>query len=260
MLLKDKIGLICNVANHRSAAWAIAKAADAAGAKLAIGYLGDRERVELEKVVGELSQTPLIVRCDAGSDESLAALGEKLHEEFGRVDFLCHAIAYAKGEDLSGRFVDTSREGFKLAHDISAYSLAAMARMVMPLMPEGGSISSLSYIGAVRAMPNYNVMGVAKASLEATTRYLAADLGPQNIRVNAISAGPMRTLAAAGIADFKKMHRAVAAVAPLRRNTTQEEVADVAVFLASDMSRGMTGDVLYVDNGFHIAAGLPEDE
>lgn len=260
MLLKDKVGLICNVANHRSAAWAIVKAADAAGARLAVGYLGERELKELEKLVGELSQPPLLVHCDVGSDESLAALGETLSTEFGKVDFLSHAIAYAQREDLSGRFVDTSRAGFSLALDISAYSLAAMARMLVPLMPDGGSISTLSYIGAVRAMPNYNVMGVAKAALEATTRYLAADLGPQQIRVNAISAGPMRTLAAAAIGEFKQMHRAVAAVAPLRRNTTQEEVADVAVFLASDMSRGMTGDVLYVDNGFHIAAGLPEDE
>ncbi len=258
MLLKDKIGLICNVANHRSAAWAIAKAADAAGAKLAIGYLGERELREVEKLVGELSQPPLIVHCDVASDDCLAALGETLQSQCGRVDFLCHAIAYAAREDLTGRFVDTSRAGFALAHDVSAYSLAALARVVEPLMPEGGSISCLSYIGAVRAMANYNVMGVAKASLEATTRYLAADLGPQQIRVNAISAGPMRTLAAAAIGDFKRMHSAFADVVPLRRNTSQEEVADVAVFLASDMSRGMTGDVLYVDNGFHITGGHAE--
>ena len=259
MLLKDKVGLICNVANHRSAAWAIAKACDAAGARVAIGYLGDRELREVEKLVEELTNEPMIVQCDVADDDCLAKLGETMKDAFGRVDFLCHAIAYAAREDLHGRFVDTSRKGFALALDVSAYSLAALARVVEPLMPEGGSISCLSYIGAVRAMPNYNVMGVAKASLEATTRYLAADLGPQQIRVNAISAGPMRTLAAAAIGDFKSMHRAFADVAPLRRNTTQEEVADVAVFLASDMSRGMTGDVLYVDNGFHIAGGGSEE-
>lgn len=253
-MLSGKFGLICNVANHRSAAWAIAQACDAAGARLAIGYLGEREKGNVEKLVTELKTPPLLLHCDVGSDESIAAVGETLQAEFGRLDFLVHALAFAKMEDLRGRFADTSRDGFLLAHDISAYSLAALSRMAEPLMTEGGSVITLSYIGAVRAVPNYNVMGVAKASLEATVRYLAAELGPQQIRVNAISAGPMKTLAAAAIGDFKSMYGVYADKVPLRRNTTQEEVADTTLFLASHLSRGITGDVLYVDNGFHILA------
>jgi enoyl-[acyl-carrier protein] reductase I len=251
-MLSGKCGLICNVANHRSAAWAIAQACDQAGARLAIGYLGERERGSVEKLVAELSQPPLLVACDVTKDSDLAALAARVQAEFGRLDFLVHALAFAKMEDLKGRFVDTSRDGFLLAHDVSAYSLAALARTVEPLMTEGGSVVTLSYIGAVRAVPNYNVMGVAKASLEATVRYLAADLGPQGIRVNAISAGPMRTLAAAAIGDFKSMYSAYAEKVPLRRNTTQEEVADATLFLVSHLGRGVTGDVLYVDNGYHM--------
>lgn len=251
-MLEGKLGLICNVANHRSAAWAIAKACDSHGARIAIGYLGERERGQLDKLVGELSRPPLLVPCDVTDDAQLDALRETIATEFGRLDFLCHAIAFAKMEDLRGRFIDTSRDGFLLAHDVSAYSLAALARTAEPLMTEGGSISTLTYLGSVRAVRNYNVMGVAKASLEAVVRYLASELGPAGIRVNAISAGPMRTLAAAAIGDFKEMYPAVAERSPLRRNTTQEEVADVAVFLASDLSRGITGDVIYVDSGFHI--------
>ncbi len=255
-MLTGKTGLICNVANHRSAAWAMAKACDAAGARVAIGYLGEREQKALEKLVAELSNDPVMVPCDVTDDEGLAAARERLSAEFGRLDFLGHAIAYAKIEDLRGRFVDTSRDGFLLAHDVSAYSLALLARTVEPLMTEGGSVVTLSYLGAVRAVPNYNVMGVAKASLEATVRYLARDLGPQQIRVNAISAGPMRTLAAAAIGDFKDMYSKYAEVVPLRKNTTQEEVADVAAFLFSDLARGVTGDVIYVDNGYHILGGV----
>lgn len=255
-MLTDKLGLICNVANHRSAAWAIAKACDRAGARLAIGYLAEREKTEVDKLIGQLEQEPLVVHCDVTDDDSLAKLKETLTGEFGRLDFLVHAIAFAKMEDLRGRFLDTSRDGFLLAQDVSAYSLAALARTTETLMADaGGAIITLSYLGAVRAVPNYNVMGVAKASLESTVRYLAADLGPQQIRVNAISAGPMRTLAAAAIGDFKQMYNQYAEVVPLRRNTTQEEVADATVFLASDYSRGITGDVLYVDNGYHILGG-----
>lgn len=251
-LLEGKYGLICNVANHRSAAWAIAKACDAHGATLAIGYLGDREKGQLEKLLPELSRTPLLYNCDVTNDEQLAGIAESLKSEFGRLDFLAHSLAFAKMDDLKGRFVDTSRDGFLLAHDVSAYSLAALCRTVEPLMVEGGSVITLSYIGAVRAVPNYNVMGVAKASLEATVRYLASDLGPQSIRVNAVSAGPMRTLAAAAIGDFGAMFRAYAEKVPLRRNTTQDEVADTTVFLASNMARGITGEVIYVDNGYHM--------
>jgi enoyl-[acyl-carrier protein] reductase I len=258
-MLAGKFGLIGNVANQRSAAWAIAQACDRFGATIALGYRGERELAQLQKLIGELSRPPLLVPCDVTSDEQLAALRDTLAAEFGRVDFLVHAIAFANAEDLNGRFVDTSRDGFLLAHDVSAYSLAALARAVEPLMPAGGSIVTLSFIGAVRAMPNYNVMGVAKASLEATVRYLATDLGPQGIRVNAISAGPMRTLAAAGVSHFKAMFARSAEVAPLRRNTTQEEVADATVFLLSDMGRGITGDVLYVDNGFHVVGAAMRD-
>ncbi|MBI5834010.1 MAG: enoyl-ACP reductase [Armatimonadetes bacterium] len=251
-LLEGKYGLICNVANHRSAAWAIAQACDKHGATLAIGYLGEREKGQLDKLVPELSRPPLLFNCDVTNDEQLAGIAESLQAEFGRLDFLAHSLAFAKMDDLKGRFVDTSRDGFTLAHDVSAYSLAALSRTMEPLMSAGGSVITLSYIGAVRAVPNYNVMGVAKASLEATVRYLANDLGPQGIRVNAVSAGPMRTLAAAAIGDFGAMFRAYAEKVPLRRNTTQAEVADTTVFLASDMARGITGEVIYVDGGYHM--------
>ncbi len=254
MLLEGKSGLICNVANQRSAAWAICKAADQAGARLAVGYLAERELEHLERLLEELTHRPLVVQCDVRDDDSLRRLQETLQRELGQLDFAVHSLAFAKTEDLHKRFVDTSRDGFLLAQEVSAFSLAALAQVVEPLMPTGGSILALSYIGAVRAVPHYNAMGVAKASLEACVRYLASELGPQGIRVNAISAGPMRTLAAAAIGDFRAMYNRHAEIAPLRRNTTQEEVADVAVFLASDMSRGMTGDVVYVDNGYHIIA------
>ncbi len=251
-MLSGKCGLICNVANQRSAAWAAAKACDAAGADIAIGYLGERELEQLQKLVGELSKPPLLLPCDVTDEASLEGVRAQVGERFGRVDFLIHSLAFAKTEDLKGRFVDTSRDGFLLAQNVSAYSLVALARTVEPLFVEGSSIITLTYIGAVRAVPNYNSMGVAKASLEANVRYLAADLGPQGVRVNAISAGPMRTLAAAAIGDFKRMYSHHAEVSPLRHNTTQDEVADVAVFLASPLSRGMTGDVIYVDSGYHI--------
>lgn len=251
-MLEGKFGLVCNVANQRSAAWAIVKAADAAGARLAVGYLGERELEQLQKLIAELRQPPLLVPCDVTSDEQLAQLQATLQSEFGRLDFVVHSLAFAKREDLTGRFLDTSRDGFLLAHNISAYSLPALARIAEPLMTGGGAIVALTYIGAVRATPNYNVMGVAKAALEACVRYLASELGPQQIRVNAVSAGPMRTLAAAAIGGFKDMYSHHAEISPLRRNTTQEEVADATVFLVSDMSRGITGEVLYVDSGYHI--------
>ncbi|NUP99792.1 MAG: enoyl-ACP reductase [Armatimonadetes bacterium] len=255
-MLDGKVGLICNVANQRSSAWAIAQACQRAGATIAVGYRGERELEQLQKLLPELAEEPLVLPVDVTSDEQLAALPTALGEAFGRVDFLVHALAFAKMEDLRGRFVDTSRDGFAVAHDVSAYSLTALSRAVEPLMTAGGSVITLSYLGAVRAMPNYNVMGVAKASLEASVRYLAADLGPQGIRVNAISAGPMRTLAAAAIGDFKGMQSRHAEVSPLRHGTTQEEVAEVTVFLASEASRGMTGNVLYVDSGYHILGAL----
>jgi len=256
-MLNGKHGLICNVANQRSVAWAIAKACDAYGARIAIGYLGERELKQLEKLVEELEQTPLLVHCDVTDEACLAALRETLQAEFGRLDFLSHAIAYANLEDLRGRFTDVSREGFLLAQDVSAYSLTALTRTVEPLFTEGGSVSTLSYIGAVRAVPNYNVMGVAKASLEASVRYLASELGPANIRVNAISAGPIRTLAAMGIAGFRDMYKSFAEMSPMRENITIEDCGNAAVYLCSDMAAHVTGEIQYVDSGYNIMALEP---
>ncbi|NUP99203.1 MAG: enoyl-ACP reductase [Armatimonadetes bacterium] len=251
-MLDGKVGLICNVANQRSAAWAIAKACDAHGAKLVIGYLGEREKEQLDKLLGQLRQEPVVVSCDVTDDDALDNLRAVVEQQHGKLDFLVHSLAYARMEDLNQRFIETSRDGFLLAQNISAYSLAALTRVCEPLFSEAASVVCLSYIGAVRAMPNYNVMGVAKASLEATVRYLASELGPAGVRVNAISAGPMRTLAASAVGDFKALHKHVAERSPLRHSTTQEEVADTTVFLVSNMARGITGDVIYVDSGYHI--------
>jgi enoyl-[acyl-carrier protein] reductase I len=195
--------------------------------------------------------------CNVASDEEIAAVFQKAADRFGTVDILVHAIGYAERDDLDGRFVDTSREGFKTAMDISAFSLVALAKAAQPLMPNGGSIISLTYYGAEKVVPHYNVMGVAKAALEASTRYLAADLGPQNIRVNAISAGPIKTLAAAGIAGFRKILSYTEERTPLRRNVDQNEVGKTALWLCSDLSSGVTGEVVYVDAGYHIL-GMPE--
>jgi enoyl-[acyl-carrier protein] reductase I len=254
--LSNKSGLIVGVANKRSIAWAISQAASAAGARLALTYQGER----LEENVRELAaglRDPLVLPCDVTDDGQMGRVFEELDRSFGGLDFLVHGAAFAAREDLSNPFVQTSREGFRLALDVSAYSLIALARGALPLMEKrgGGSIVTLTYLGSERVFQNYNVMGVAKAALESTVRYLAADLGPKNIRVNAISAGPIKTLAAAGISGFSSILQHYRDRAPLRRTVDTSEVADAAVFLLSDAGRAVTAEVLMVDGGYH-ATGM----
>jgi enoyl-[acyl-carrier protein] reductase I len=251
MLLEGKKGLILGVANKRSIAWGIAQAATREGARLALTFQGER----LEENVRELSAAlanPLILPCDVSRDEDLDALAESLQREWGGLDFVVHSVAYALREELDGAFLDTSREGYRIAQDVSSYSLTAVARRMAPLMAEGGSIVTLSYLGGERVVPHYNVMGVAKAALEMSVRYLANDLGPRGIRVNAISAGPIKTLAAAGVHGLSKMLEYHRTHAPLRKNTEQDEVGDAALFLLSRLGRGVTGEVIHVDGGFHV--------
>jgi len=255
-LLEGKRALIFGLANKRSIAWGIAETFHEHGATLGFSY----GIPQLERRVQPLADSigvEFVEMCDVSSDEDIAAVFEKAADHFGQIDILVHSIAYALREDLEGRFVDTSREGFKTAMDVSAYSLVALSRAAAPLMGQGGSVISMTYYGSEKVVPHYNVMGVAKAALEASTRYLAADLGPQNIRVNAISAGAIKTLAAAGIAGFRRMLRYTEERAPLRRNIDQGEVGRTALWLGSDLSSGVTGEVIYVDAGYHIL-GMPE--
>ena len=250
--LTGKHGLIVGVANKRSIAWAIAKAAADAGARLALTFQGER----LEENVRELAATltdPTILPCDVGVDAQMDAVFDTIQQRFGGLDFLVHGVAYAERADLERPFVETSREGFRTALDVSAYSLVSLSRRAAPLMEArgGGSILTLSYLGSERVFPNYNVMGVAKAALEASVRYLASDLGPKGIRVNAISAGPIKTLAAAGISGFSSILQTYRDRAPLRRTVDTSEVADAALFLLGPAGRGVTGEVLLVDAGFH---------
>jgi enoyl-[acyl-carrier protein] reductase I len=248
-----KHGLIIGVANKRSLAWAIAQATARRGARLALTYQGRFEE-HVNDLSQGLEQAPLVLPCDVTNDADIAAVFEKVDQEFGGLDFLVHGAAFAAREDLVGPFVNTSRDGFRLALDVSAYSLIALARGAAPLMQKrgGGSIVTLTYLGSERVFPNYKVMGVAKAALEATVRYLAADVGPSNIRVNAVSAGPVKTLAAAGISGFSSILHVYPERAPLRRNIESAEVGDAAAFLLSDAARGITGEVLLVDGGFHV--------
>jgi enoyl-[acyl-carrier protein] reductase I len=250
-LLEGKTALVLGVANRWSIAYAIAQAYVREGATVLLTYQAERQRLTVEELAVELGAAKCLA-CDVSKDEEIAALVELLTKEHPRIDTLVHSIAFANREDLSRPFVQTSRAGFALAHDVSAYSLVAVSNAIAPLMTAGGSILTLSYLGAVRVVQNYNVMGVAKAALEASVRYLASDLGPLNIRVNAISAGPIKTASARGIKDFSKVLDGVSAHAPLRRNTDPGEVADTAVFLASHLGRGVTGNVIYVDAGFQI--------
>ncbi|MGH8230831.1 MAG: enoyl-ACP reductase FabI [Steroidobacteraceae bacterium] len=250
-ILSGKRALIVGVATDRSIAWGIAQAMHGQGAQLAFSYANDKfkERVEpLASSIGSKLTMPLDVQDDRQIEAAFALLGR----EWGRIDVLVHAVAFAPREALAGGFVEaTSREAFRIAHDVSSYSFTALARAAAPLMAGApGALLTLSYLGAIRSIPSYNVMGLAKASLEANVRFLAADLGPHNIRVNAISAGPIKTLAAAGIGGFRKMLSHVAQVAPLRRNVTLEDVGNTAVFLCSDMAAGITGEIVYVDAGF----------
>ena len=252
MLLEGRRGLILGVANKRSIAWGVAKSVAREGARLAITYQGERLESTVRKLTGPMEDV-LVAECDVADDASLDALFERIGADFGGLDFVVHAVAYANKDELEGQFVQTSREGFATALDISTYSLAAVARRAAPLMEDaGGSIVTMSYLGGQRVVPHYNVMGVAKAGLEASVRYLASDLGPRNIRVNAVSAGPIRTLAASGVSDLPKMLDMFKDRAPLRRNVTADEVGDVALFLVSDLSRAVTGEVMFVDGGFHV--------
>jgi enoyl-[acyl-carrier protein] reductase I len=255
-LMTGKRGIIFGVANDMSIAWGIARKLKEEGAELAFTYLNEA----LEKRVRPLAESlgsALILPCDVASDAEIEAVFSTLKQEWGTIDFVVHAVAFANREDLKHPFSQTSRDGFKLAMDISAYSLVAVTRCAVPLMPNGGSIITLTYLGATRAVPNYNVMGVAKAALEASTRYLAAELGEKGIRVNAISAGPIRTLAASGIANFKAKIGLMDDNAPLRRTVTQEEVGKSAAYFLSDLASGVTGEVHFVDAGFNfvVSAG-----
>jgi len=250
-LLRDKTTLVLGLANRWSIAYYIAKAFHREGAALILTYQGERQKATVEELAQEVGASRVIA-CDVTQDRDLEQLAEILRAEGDRLDAVVHSIAFANKEDLSRPFVETSRGGFALAHDISAYSLVAVAKAVAPAMKEGGALMTLSYLGSQRVMTNYNVMGVAKAALEATVRYLAAELGEKRIRVNAISAGPIKTASARGIKDFSRILDHVAATAPLKRNTDPAEVADAAVFLASDLGRGVTGNILYVDAGYQI--------
>jgi len=254
--LAGKTGLIVGIANKRSIAWAIAQAASAAGARLAVTYQGERLEENVRDLASGLTD-PLILPCDVTNDAQMADLFSAIARELGGLDFLVHGAAFAPREELAAPFVQTSREGFRISLDISAYSLIALARGALPLMEArgGGSILTLTYLGSERVFQNYNVMGVAKAALEASVRYLAADLGPKGIRVNAISAGPIKTLAASGVSGFSSILQHYRDRAPLRRTVDTAEVADAAVFLLGSAGRAITAEVLMVDGGYH-ATGM----
>jgi enoyl-[acyl-carrier protein] reductase I len=255
--LAGKYGLVVGVANKRSISWAVAQAAAAAGARLALTYPSARLEENVRELAARLEH-PLLAPCDVASDEQIAGLAGTIDREFGGLDFFVHGAAFAPQFELSHPFIETSREGFRVALDVSAYSLIGLARAVMPLMEKrgGGSVLTLTYLGSQRVFTNYNVMGVAKAALESSVRYLAADLGPKNIRVNAISAGPIKTLAASGISGFSGILQVYRDRAPLRRNIDLSEVADAAVFLLSSASRAITGEIVMVDAGFHVSSGV----
>jgi enoyl-[acyl-carrier protein] reductase I len=250
--LSGKHGVVVGVANKRSIAWAIARAVSSAGARLAVTYQGERLEENVRELAGEL-QDPLVLPCDVTDEAQIASLFEAVQREFGGLDFLVHGAAFAPRDELTAPFLQTSREGFRVALDVSAYSLVALTRAAVPLMAArgGGSVLTLTYLGSERVFTNYNVMGVAKAALEACVRYLAADLGPQNVRVNAISAGPIKTLAAAGIGGFSNILQVYRDRAPLRRTVEAAEVADAARFLLGPGGRAITGEILMVDAGFH---------
>jgi enoyl-[acyl-carrier protein] reductase I len=249
--MEGKNAVVFGVANKRSLAWGIAQSLSAAGARLALTYMNERMKAEAYDLISSLPGAEPF-QCDLTNDSEIGQLFAQLKERYGRLDALAHCVAYAPAEDMKGDFLNTTREGFRIAHDVSVYSLIAVTRAAAPLMTEGGSVITLSYFGAEKVVPGYNVMGVAKASLEATVRYLANSLGPKNIRVNAISAGPVKTLASRGVADFGLMLRNHAEHAPLKRNVEVKEVADTALFLCSPFGSGITGETLYVDCGYNI--------
>jgi enoyl-[acyl-carrier protein] reductase I len=251
-LLEGKFGVVFGVANQRSIAWAIAQAWAREGAKLAFTYQGERVKENVAELAGTFGADTLLLPCDVTKDEEIAGVFKTAGEKFGKLHLLLHSVAFAPKTALEGEFVNTSREAFRVAHDVSAYSLVALARAAAPLMTDGGSIVAMSYYGAEKVVPHYNVMGVAKAALEACTRYLAYDLGPKKIRVNCISAGPVNTLAARGISGFGEMLKHYEAHAPLKRNVLPEELGATGAFLASDGAAAITGQVIYVDCGYQI--------
>ena len=249
--LKGKVAVVFGLANKRSIAWGIAQKLSEAGATLAICYQNERLKREADALIPELKDARAY-QCDVSSDAEIDAVFEQIKTTFGKIDVLVHSVAFAPADAIKNDFLLTTREDFRIAHDVSVYSLIAVSRAAVPLMTEGGSILTLTYYGSTKVFPNYNVMGVAKAGLEVVVRYLAASLGAKNIRVNAISAGPIKTLAARGIGDFSKILDTVTERAPLHRNVDQLEVGGTALFLASDLASGITGEVTYVDCGFNI--------
>jgi enoyl-[acyl-carrier protein] reductase I len=260
-LLDGKTAVIFGLANERSIAWGITQAMHREGARIGISYAGEVLERRVRPLADEI-QCKWIEQCDVTQDEQIASIADKARKDFGKIDVLVHSIAFAGRDELSRPYYDTSREGFKTAMDISVFSFVALARSFRTLMGSGGSMLCMTYYGSVKVAPHYNVMGVAKAALESSTRYLAYDLGPEKIRVNAISAGPIRTLAAAGVGGFRDMYKHFAEVSPLRENVTIEDVGNAAVFLASDLSAKITGEVLYVDSGFNavgVQMGLPNE-
>ncbi|MCX8085049.1 MAG: enoyl-ACP reductase [Calditerrivibrio sp.] len=250
-LLEGKNAVIFGVANEKSIAYAIAKLFGENGANLGFTYAGEALRKRVDPISEELNGK-FCIKCDVSKDEDIAYSAEVSKEKFGKVDIIVHSVAFAPSEALKGRFVDTPREAFKIALDISAYSLVAIAKAYEEILSENSSIVTMTYYGSVKVVQNYNVMGVAKAALESSVRYLANDLGPKGIRINAISAGPIKTLAASGISGFKSILSQIEEKAPLKKNVTQEDVAKSALFLCSDLSSGVTGDILYVDSGYNI--------
>ena len=259
MLLNGKKGLIIGVANKHSIAWAIAQSTAGQGAQLFFNYQNERLKQNVEELTATMPGAKAFP-CDVSDDSEVTALMPQVQKDFGQIDFLVHSLAFAPRAELTGQFINTSRQGFAMALDISAYSLIAVARAALPLMTAGGSIVTLTYLGSERVVPHYNVMGVAKAALESAVRYLAYDLGPLNIRVNAISAGPIKTLAARGVSGITKMVDHHKEVAPLRRPTEQGDVGDTALFLVSSLGRGISGEVIYVDGGFNILGMVAPSE
>lgn len=251
MTMQGRNAIVFGVANKRSIAWAIAQSLSNAGAKLAITYQNERLKEEAHDLITALPGAEAF-QCDVNNDAEIEKLFADVQSRFGRLDVLVHSVAHALTEELKGDFLNTSREGFKIAHEVSVYSLIAVARAAAPLMTNGGSIMTMTYFGAEKVMPNYNIMGVAKASLECSVRYMAYSLGPRKIRVNAISAGPIKTLAARGVSGFGDMLKAGAERSPMKRNVEVKEVGDTALFLASDLSTGITGETIYVDCGYNI--------
>lgn len=257
-LLEGKTALIFGLANNRSIAWGIAEAFAREGATVGMSYAGEALKRRVEPLAESIG-CDFVEECDVSKDEDIEAVAAKAAERFGKIDILVHSIGFADRNELQGPFYNTSREGFRLAMDISVYSFVGLARAFQPIINPGGALLAMTYYGSVKVAPNYNVMGVAKAALEASTRYLASDFGPQGVRVNAISAGPIRTLASAGVSGFKAMYKSFMDMAPLHENVSIEDVGNAAVFLASDMSARTTGEVFYVDSGYNII-GVPNVE